>query len=43
MAKKLIGEPIDRIDGDLKVTGRARYSADIKRPDMLHGVLSTLR
>ena len=39
MAKKLIGEPIDRIDGDLKVTGRARYSADIKRPDMLHGVL----
>ncbi|MBC3787890.1 xanthine dehydrogenase family protein molybdopterin-binding subunit [Spirosoma utsteinense] len=39
MAKKLIGDPIDRIDGDLKVTGRARYSADMKRPDMVYGVL----
>lgn len=39
MAKKLIGDPIDRIDGPAKVTGSARYSADIKRPGMLHGVL----
>ncbi|GAB3898874.1 xanthine dehydrogenase family protein molybdopterin-binding subunit [Spirosoma agri] len=39
MAKKLIGDPIDRIDGREKVTGTARYSADIKRPDLVHGVL----
>ncbi len=39
MAKKLIGDPLDRIDGKQKVTGSARYSADIKRPDMVHGVL----
>jgi xanthine dehydrogenase YagR molybdenum-binding subunit len=39
MAKKLIGEPLDRIDGPQKVTGSARYSADIKRPNLVHGVL----
>lgn len=39
MAKKLIGDPIDRIDGKQKVTGSARYSADIKPPRLLHGVL----
>lgn len=39
MAKKLIGDPINRIDGKEKVTGVARYSADIKRPDLVHGVL----
>ncbi|MBO0947948.1 xanthine dehydrogenase family protein molybdopterin-binding subunit [Fibrella forsythiae] len=39
MAKKLIGDPIDRIDGTQKVTGSARYSADVKRPGLVHGVL----
>ena len=39
MAKKLIGDPVDRIDGKQKVTGSARYSADIKQPGMVHGVL----
>ncbi len=39
MAKKLIGDPIDRIDGREKVTGVARYSADIKRPSLVHGIL----
>ncbi|MBO0931516.1 xanthine dehydrogenase family protein molybdopterin-binding subunit [Fibrella aquatilis] len=39
MAKKLLGDPINRVDGALKATGRARYSGDIKRPGMLHGVL----
>lgn len=39
MAKKLIGDPIDRIEGNAKVTGSARYSADIKRPNLVHGVL----
>ena len=39
MAKKLIGDPINRIDGREKVTGAARYSADMKRTGMVHGVL----
>ncbi|GAB3783201.1 xanthine dehydrogenase family protein molybdopterin-binding subunit [Spirosoma horti] len=39
MAKKLIGDPINRIDGKEKVTGTARYSADIKRSNLVHGVL----
>ncbi len=39
MAKKLIGEPLDRVDGPLKVTGRARYTADINPPGMVHGSL----
>ena len=39
MARKLIGDPIDRIDGKDKVSGRAKYSGDIKLPGMLHGVL----
>jgi len=39
MAKKLIGDPINRIDGKEKVTGTACYSADIKRSNLAHGVL----
>ncbi|GAB3727157.1 xanthine dehydrogenase family protein molybdopterin-binding subunit [Spirosoma lituiforme] len=39
MAKKLIGDPINRIEGKEKVTGVARYSADIKRLNLVHGVL----
>ena len=39
MAKKLIGEPHDRIEGALKVTGKARYSADMNQPNMAHAVL----
>ena len=37
----LIGEPIDRTDGRLKVTGGARYSAEISLPGLVHGVLVT--
>lgn len=36
---KLIGRPIDRVDGILKVTGQAKYSADIALPRMSFGVL----
>jgi xanthine dehydrogenase YagR molybdenum-binding subunit len=35
----LIGQPIDRTDGHLKVTGGARYSAEINLPGMVYAVL----
>lgn len=31
-----IGKPIERWDGHLKVTGRARYTADVQLPGMLY-------
>jgi xanthine dehydrogenase YagR molybdenum-binding subunit len=34
---RLIGTRISRVDGPLKVTGRARYSYDINRPGMIYG------
>ena len=36
-----IGEPLPRIDGPIKVTGAARYTADLRAPDMLYGVVVT--
>jgi xanthine dehydrogenase YagR molybdenum-binding subunit len=33
----LIGTPVSRIDGPIKVSGRAKYTYDISRPGMLHG------
>ena len=38
---KTIGDPIDRVDGRLKVTGRARYTTDHAIPNVAHGVLVT--
>jgi xanthine dehydrogenase YagR molybdenum-binding subunit len=38
-AAMLIGQPIDRIDGRLKVTGAARYAAEFQLPGVVHGVL----
>jgi xanthine dehydrogenase YagR molybdenum-binding subunit len=35
----LIGKPIDRVDGRLKVTGAARYAAEAQVPGLTHGVL----
>lgn len=35
----IIGKPIDRVDGKLKVTGRAPYAAEIKLPNLAYGVL----
>lgn len=35
----LIGAPVDRVDGRLKVTGAAKYSAEIALPDLAYGVL----
>lgn len=37
--KKIIGDPVDRVDGPLKVTGAAPYPADFTFPDLAHGVL----
>ncbi len=32
-----IGEPLERIDGSVKVTGQASFTADLSLPGMLHG------
>ncbi|MFQ6550363.1 xanthine dehydrogenase family protein molybdopterin-binding subunit [Aestuariibius sp. 2305UL40-4] len=40
MLEDTLGRPVNRVDGHLKITGRAKYAAD-QRPDRaaLHGVL----
>lgn len=40
----LVGAPLDRVDGRLKVTGAAKYSAEIAVPNLAYGalVLSTV-
>ncbi len=35
----ILGQPIDRTDGHLKVTGGARYSAEINLPGLVYGVV----
>ncbi len=35
----MIGKPIDRIDGHLKVTGAAKYAAEFRLPNAVHAVL----
>jgi xanthine dehydrogenase YagR molybdenum-binding subunit len=39
--RRLIGKKHSRIDGPAKSTGTAKYSYDINRPGMLHGVMFT--
>lgn len=34
---KVVGQPVTRLDGEAKVTGRARYTYDISLPGLLHG------
>ncbi len=36
---EIIGKPVDRVDGFLKVTGGAKYSAEFKLNDLAYGVL----
>ncbi|HWD38046.1 MAG TPA: xanthine dehydrogenase family protein molybdopterin-binding subunit [Fimbriimonas sp.] len=36
---KFIGQPLDRVDGRLKVTGAAKYAAEFSAPNMAHAVL----
>src|SRR5436305_174178 len=40
-SKKAIGKPLDRVDGRLKVTGKARYAAEAQVADVHYGVLVT--
>src|SRR5947207_14647569 len=35
----LVGPPVDRADGRLKVTGAARYAAEYAPPNLAHAVL----
>ena len=35
----VIGKPIDRVDGKLKVTGGARYAAEFSAPNLAHAVI----
>lgn len=39
MNKDSIGEPLDRVDGRLKVTGAAKYSGEFKPTGLTYGVL----
>jgi len=39
MPDPLVGAPLSRVDGPLKVTGAAHYAADNPVPDFLHAVL----
>src|SRR5882724_4245124 len=34
-----VGQPVDRVDGHLKVTGQARYPADFPFERMAHAVI----
>src|SRR3954464_7191481 len=38
---RVIGKPTPRIDGRAKVTGAARYTADVKLPGMLYARMIT--
>ncbi|NYR08619.1 xanthine dehydrogenase family protein molybdopterin-binding subunit [Psychrobacter sp. BI730] len=38
-ASKLVGKPINRVDGSLKVSGQAKYSAEIYLDNQAYGVL----
>jgi xanthine dehydrogenase YagR molybdenum-binding subunit len=35
----MVSQSVDRVDGKLKVTGRARYSGDHSLPDLCYGYL----
>lgn len=39
VVKSMIGKPVDRVDGRLKVTGTARYAAEFKTANLAHAVL----
>lgn len=41
MTSTVIGKPVARIDGPLKVTGGARYAAEFNQPGQAHAVIIT--
>ncbi|WP_066378563.1 xanthine dehydrogenase family protein molybdopterin-binding subunit [Anabaena sp. CA = ATCC 33047] len=36
---KIIGKPLNRVEGNLKVTGKAEYTADIPRENLTYGAI----
>ena len=40
-APATLGQPLDRVDGRLKVTGGARYAAEFAIPNVAHAVIVT--
>ncbi len=36
-AYSVVGRPLARVDGKIKVTGQAQFAGDISLPNMLHG------
>jgi xanthine dehydrogenase YagR molybdenum-binding subunit len=41
LGEEITGKPINRVDGRLKVTGTASYSAEFQIPDLAYGVVIT--
>lgn len=39
--RRVMGRRLNRVDGIVKATGRAKYAYDIKRPGLLHGAVLT--
>ncbi len=39
VSKLYVGKPVSRVDGPLKVTGKAKYAAEFNVPDLLYGVV----
>jgi xanthine dehydrogenase YagR molybdenum-binding subunit len=39
--RRLMGQPIKRLDGPVKATGRAKYNSDVHPPGMLWATLVT--
>lgn len=39
--RRIMGKPVNRVDGPVKASGAGKYSQDIKRPNMLYGAILT--
>ncbi len=39
--RRIIGKPVNRVDGPAKASGRAKYSQDVKLPGMLYAAMLT--
>ncbi|WP_226889657.1 xanthine dehydrogenase family protein molybdopterin-binding subunit [Nostoc sp. MG11] len=39
MQHQIVGKPLDRVDGKLKVTGEAAYTADVQIDNLVYGVI----
>jgi len=37
LSGRAVGQPVQRVDGVAKVTGRARYAGDVELPGMIFG------